>query len=193
MKTINRMLAVFMAAVLMLGSMSGWVLASEEAALDTGQEEPSSELAVVSEEFPSDTEIPEEAVTDGEPDELDTASELGTWTDSETGEEYEILSSVEDILPEEFTEEEITEGLLEIMEEIAEDTRCSAAKRASTRSSSRLRTTRPCSPRSRNMSRRSWKRPNGRPCSSSSRICPPSSPQPSARRCATRSVSDEPG
>ena len=105
----------------MLGSMSGWVLASEEAALDTGQEEPSSELAVVSEEFPLDNKIPEEAVTDGEPDELDTASEFGTWTDPETGEEYEILSSVEDILPGKFTEDEITEGLLEIMEEITED------------------------------------------------------------------------
>ena len=122
MKTINRMLAVFMAAVLMLGSMSGWVLASEEAALDTGREETSSELAVVSGEFPLDTEIPEEAVTDGEPDELDTASEFGTWTDPDTGEEYEILSSVEDILPEEFTEDEIAEEPQENEEDIPEET-----------------------------------------------------------------------
>lgn len=120
MKTINRMLAVFMAAVLMLGSMSGWVLASEEAPLDTGQEETSSELAVVSEEFSLPLDASEEVVS--EESAIEQEPDFGTWTDPDTGEEHEILSSVEDILPEEFTEDEIAEEPLEIAEDIPGET-----------------------------------------------------------------------
>lgn len=66
-----------------------------------------------------------DGATEEQPEETESPSEqepgLGTVIDPETGTEYEILSSVEDILPEEFTDEEIAEAVLEEMSELADD------------------------------------------------------------------------
>ena len=66
-----------------------------------------------------------DGATEEQPEETDLPSEqepgLGTVIDPETGTEYEILSSVEDILPEEFTDEEIAEAVLEEMSELVDD------------------------------------------------------------------------
>ncbi len=122
MKTEHRILALLLTLVIILGCMPSWVLASDEVEpADTEQEQTITELPVVSEDIPLESDTNDTSL----PSETEEASEsepsLGTWTDPETGIEYPILSSVEDIIPEEFTDEEIVEGFLEVMSETAED------------------------------------------------------------------------
>ena len=118
MKTEHRIIALLLTLVIILGCMPSWVLASDEVEpADTGQEQMETEPAVVAEAAFPGLDFYDEAL----PSETETEPSLGTWTDPETGEEYEILSSVDDIIPGEFTDEEIIEGLLDVMSEATED------------------------------------------------------------------------
>ena len=114
MKITKRCFAWILSLILPLGLFPFGVFAtSDEIETDTGQEEimeATVEMDGATEEQPEETETPSEP-----------ESGLGTVIDPETGTEYEILSSVEDILPEEFTDEEIAEAVLEEMSELVDD------------------------------------------------------------------------
>ena len=126
MKTEHRILALILTLVVILGCMPSWVLASDEVgSADTGQEQVSLEPIIE-----ADEELPQ-LDSGEEPIPVETEPSLGTWTDPETGEEYPILSSVEDIIPEEISsgEEAIEDEPVEdevadeqITEELPEDT-----------------------------------------------------------------------
>mgnify|MGYP002626124972 CR=1 FL=1 len=111
MKTEHRILALLLTLIMILGCMPSWVLASDEVGpADTGQEQVFLEPVIE-----ADEELPQ-LDSGEEPIPVETEPSLGTWTDPETGEEYPILSSVEDIIP-----EEISSGEEVIEDEPAED------------------------------------------------------------------------
>ena len=105
MKTEHRILALILTLVVILGCMPSWVLASDKVGpADTGQEQVFLEPVIE-----ADEELPK-LDSGEEPIPVETEPSLGTWTDPETGEEYPILSSVEDIIPEEISNgEEVIE------------------------------------------------------------------------------------